>query len=123
MRIGNSGGTGQAQNNATSNWQARLQHFQALTAALQSGDLGGAQQAFASLSSSSSGKSDGPLAQVGQALQNGDLGAAQQALQALQAKRGHHHHHAGSESATPPASATSAPSQSASVGSIVNTTA
>ncbi len=80
--------------------------FQQLAKSLQSGDLAGAQQAFATLQQDApkgaAGK--GPLstdiAGLGQALQSGDLAGAQKAFATLQqdaqkvgAGRGHHHHH------------------------------
>jgi hypothetical protein len=74
----------------------------ALESSLGSGDLSGAEQAYASLSAlASSGpgplaNSNSPLAQalsaIGQALQSGNLTAAQQALTSFQQARGHHHH-------------------------------
>jgi hypothetical protein len=98
--------------------QAIANNFNALGAALQSGDLSGAQQAFTSLlqsapttaasstasqSSASSGSSasssaGADLVSLGQALQSGNLAGAQQAFanlqQAMQAAApagGHHH--------------------------------
>ena len=85
------------------------QQFAQLAKAINSGDLTGAQQAFAQLSqtlgnnsnaSNPAGNSNDPfsqaLAAIGQALQSGDIGGAQQALAALQQRaqgaRGHHHH-------------------------------
>jgi hypothetical protein len=83
------------------------QTFNQLVSAINSGDLSGAQQAFASLGQiQSSGQ--GPLAnsktpfaealsQVGQALQSSDLKGAQQALSTLPPGlarlHGHHGHH------------------------------
>ena len=124
MRIGNSGAASQTQGSGVASWQARQQSFQQLTSALQSGDIGAAQQAFSGLSSGTGSKGTGPLAQLGQALQAGDLSGAQQALQTIQANRGRHHHHRDSAStagAGPVASSSSA-SQPA-VGSLINATA
>lgn len=76
----------------------RQQTFAALVSALNSGDLPGAQRAYASLSdiqASSQGRfanPNGPFAQavsqIGQALRSGDLGGAQQALSLLPRGRG-----------------------------------
>ena len=76
----------------------RRQTFAALASALKSGDLPGAQRAYASLSDiqgSSQGrfaKPNGPFAQavsqIGQALRSGDLSGAQQALSSLPRRRG-----------------------------------
>ena len=84
------------QASGANNWQQRRQDFQALSQALQSGNLGAAQQAFSSLSSSfPAGVANDPnslLAKLGQALQSGNLSAAQSAFSAM---CGHHHHHGG----------------------------
>jgi hypothetical protein len=67
----------------------RRQLFAALTRSLNSGDLSGAQKAYASLSELPriGNNPNGPFAlvmsQIGQALQNGDLSGAQQALSSL----------------------------------------
>src|SRR5271169_4088644 len=91
MRISGSSGAGQSA--SVTNWQQRQQSFQALTSALQAGDLGAAQQAFATLGGNSASQGNGPLAQLGQALKNGNLEGAQQAMKTLQSSRGKHHHH------------------------------
>jgi hypothetical protein len=76
----------------------RQQSMAALVASLNSGDLSGAQQAYASLSQlpgpgrGPAGNPNGPfvqaMSQIGQALQTGDLPAAQQALASLRRPRG-----------------------------------
>jgi len=76
----------------------RQQTFAALVSALNSGDLPGAQRAYASLGEiqgSGQGRSANPngpfaqaLSQIGQALQSGDLNAAQHALSSLPRGRG-----------------------------------
>jgi hypothetical protein len=82
--------------------------FMQLSKAISSGDVNGAQQAYAQLtqalgnngSAGSTNNSNDPfsqaLAAIGQSLQNGDIGGAQQALanlqQQMQGARGHHHH-------------------------------
>ncbi len=86
------------------------QQFVQLARAINSGDLAGAQQAYATLSQTLGGSSNGggsnssnnssdpfsqALAAIGQALQSGDIQGAQQALASLQQAqggRGHHHH-------------------------------
>jgi hypothetical protein len=59
------------------------QQFTQLVQSLQSGDLSGAQQAYASLGQKHNGVNDPyaeVLSQIGQALLSGDLSGAQQAL-------------------------------------------
>ena len=105
MRVG-----GAASSAAMAAWQTRRQDFGSLVSAIKGGNLGDAQQAFATLSSlNGSGStttgsgtnptsSGGPLAAVGQALGNGDIQAAQKALAQMFANGtggGHHHHHGG----------------------------
>ena len=74
-------------------WQQRRQSFDALSKALQSGDLTAAKQAFSSLASSFpqgvANNPNSPLAKLGQALQTGNLSAVQSAFSAM---RGNHHH-------------------------------
>jgi len=80
---------------------SRRSAFTQLTKALQSGDLSGAQAAYASLTQAGGGNPNSPFAaalqQIGSALQSGDIGQAQQALsslqQQMQAGRAHHHGH------------------------------
>jgi hypothetical protein len=90
MRIGGSGAAWANQSNAVGNWQQRQQNMRTLGSALQSGDLAGAQQAFATISASNpaaAANGNGPLAKIGQALQAGDLATAQQAAQAWRGTR------------------------------------
>jgi len=121
------------------------QDFSQLAKSIQSGDLSGAQQAFASLTQLQ-GNGQGPgsnpnspigqaLSQIGQALRNGDISGAQQALQSLAqqapgAHHGHHGHHGhakpsgdanASASSTPPAPPSS--NGSTTVGITVNLSA
>jgi len=93
---------------------AMRQNFQALTQALQSGNLTAAQQAYATLTqnmpSQASGDSSNDqtnpfqqaLASIGSALQSGDISGAQTAMQNLtetmKAHKGHHHQGAQSQS-------------------------
>ena len=103
------------------------QQFVQLAKAINSGDLAGAQQAYAVLSQALGTNTNGgnaansndpfsqALAAIGQALQSGDIGAAQQALSSLQqaqGARGHHHHH-GHRADTASAGGTTAGSASA----------
>jgi hypothetical protein len=107
-----------------------VQAFKALQSALQSGDLSGAQTAFAALQkdlqppspttpASSAARQSTQISQGGQdletlanALSSGDLSGAQQAFASLQqdlqgtgrAGRHHHHHHGGSANSTTQAS-------------------
>ena len=119
MRI--SGSAGMSQASSVANWQQRQQTFQQLTSALQAGDLGAAQQAFASLTGGNSVQGNGPLAQLGQALKNGDLASAQKAMQALQSNHSKHHHHAGQTSAAQ--STTQSPLSTSGTGQLINVTA
>jgi thioredoxin-like negative regulator of GroEL len=91
--------------------------FQNLTAALQSGDMASAQQAFAALRKddpqvakalAQTGKSSNPqvnaLQSLASALKSDDVPAAQAAMTSLQqALKGHRgHHHGAPAAATPP---------------------
>jgi hypothetical protein len=101
--------------------------FQAISSALQSGDISGAQQAFAQLQkdnprlaqalSSAPSSSDSPriadLKSLASALKSGDLSGAQQAFSKLQqdvksAGSHHHRHHAAATPAAAPATGTDA---------------
>jgi hypothetical protein len=109
------------------------QTFGQLVQAIQSGDLSGAQQAYAALSDlqrqgpTSNSPFAQALSQIGQALQNGDIGGAQQALQSLaqQSQGTHHHHHHHSDGGAPPNSdsAPSDPLLAPGTGGNVNVTA
>lgn len=76
--------------------------FQALGAALQSGDMAAAQKAFSQLTSQmqarqanegQSGNPDSNFQALSQALQSGDITAAQKAFQAMSTGKAHHHGH------------------------------
>jgi hypothetical protein len=124
------------------NWQNKLsqirQGFKELARTLQSGDLTGAQMAFASLQpllpnssagnqtqNGQQGSGQSPFATdfsaLGQALQSGDVTKAQQAYaklqQDMQAVQGHHHHHHHNASAS--IQSTAPTTSSLSAGSIV----
>jgi len=78
--------------------------FNQLGQALQSGDLAGAQSAFATLqqdiqnaSQSQSGQQQSNWSALANALQSGDLAGAQKAFAALQTNHHHHHHSGGSQ--------------------------
>jgi ribosomal protein S20 len=93
-----------------SQFKQRATDFKALGSALQSGDLAGAQTAFASLPKDSSSSASGTnpnsqatkdLEALKNALQSGDVAGAQQAFATMRQdmqkahKSGHgHHHHA-----------------------------
>lgn len=97
-------------------YQQWRQSFEALAQALQSNNLTGAQQAYASLVQSTPGGAiplNSPLAQIGQALQSNDLSSAQKAYAALQAGRHTHHHHGNSQSDASPTSSSQASTASA----------
>ena len=69
---------------ASNQWQQRRQGFDALTQALQAGDLSKAQAAYADLTSKlpagAATDPNSPLAKIGAALQAGDLATAQASL-------------------------------------------
>jgi len=92
MRVGASNaGWSSYQASSVSGWQQRQQGMKDLFSSLQSGDLAGAQKAFASIKTNTS-SSNSSLTKVGDALQAGDLAGAQQAAKAMHAARGGHHH-------------------------------
>lgn len=121
---------------------ALRQNFQSLVQALQSGDLQGAQTAYATLTQNmpsdgqnATGNRKDPfqqmIAQLGQQLQSGDLSGAQSTLQNFQAQmkahHGHHHHgggvnqaNAGIGSSSTNAASSSADNDGDSDGSSVN---
>ena len=91
MRIGGGQQAWSSQSSSVNNWQQRQQNFKALGSALQSGDLAGAQQAFATLMAANptaASNPSSPLAQIGQALQSGNLAGAQQAAQSWRGMHG-----------------------------------
>lgn len=112
--------------------QQRKSDFQSLTAAIQSGNLGQAQQAFNSLTqgaSASSPAQNGQVSQdfqaIGQALKSGDIAGAQKALTSLQTdvksagtQGHHHHHHHAAQSSTDSTSSTNG--SDSSVGSVLS---
>jgi hypothetical protein len=153
-------------NSASAQWQSiaqsgsnqRAQDFQSLRSALQSGDLPGAQQAFANLQKNMQSSSQTaspanstpsqttPSSTVGKdfqalqsALQSGDLSGAQTAfatlkqdLQSLRATKGahrHHHHHGGEAAGTTTQASAGAPTNgstsnnSSAITSLLNTQA
>ena len=96
MRVGGSSATLAMQSNAVSNWQQRQQNFKSLASSLQSGDLAGAQQAFAAIAANNPNiNGNSPLGQIGKALQAGDISGAQQVAQSW---RGNHHANEGHQS-------------------------
>jgi len=111
-------------------WAQTKSLWDQLGQALQSGDLAGAQKAFAALqanapqgaasqaqgaaaSNGQGSSSQNPMSALASALQSGNLAAAQQAFSQIQQTQGHHHHHhhgSQSSSSTPAASDTAASS-------------
>jgi hypothetical protein len=98
--------------------------MQQLTSAISSGDLQGAQSAYATLQQSTGkGNSTGPMAQflssVGSDLSNGDLTSAQNSLSTFQKAHGGHHHKpaadASSTTDTAPTDATSSQTTSSNI--------
>jgi hypothetical protein len=81
--------------------------LQQLTSAIGSGDVTGAQTAYATLTSlpqaSGQANSSGPLGQflssVGADLNKGDISSAQSTLATLKGAHGKHHHHAAAPAA------------------------
>ena len=114
------------------NFQQIKSDFQALSTALQSGDLSGAQQAYASLqkyapglfqpASSQTAASTNPLeaalSSIGTALQSGDITAAQQAFSSLQGTQQHRHGHHGHGEDLADASVSSAGQDSSTGGAV-----
>ena len=129
------------QTNSQNNFSQVRQGFKNLASALQSGDLTGAQQAFAALQQllpdpsasnqtqtgqSGSGQNQfaTDLNAVGQALKNGDVSGAKKAfatleqdMQSVQGHRHHHRHHHGSSSTQSADSATANSSSQSTNGS------
>jgi hypothetical protein len=136
------GDSGVAQ--ARSSIQQQSQNFKALTGALQSGDLAGAQGAYATLQqqiqsasqstggtslfngSSSIGKD---FKAIGSALQSGDVSGAQSALasfkQDIKAARHHRHSHgtAGNQASSPATSSSGTSTNSSSSGGALDAVA
>jgi hypothetical protein len=93
--------------NQQNGWQQVMNDFSQVGQSLQSGDLAGAQKAFATLQedmqnvgqsqSGQSSQQQSALEQLGQALQSGDLAGAQQAFAALKTSHHHHHHSGGAQ--------------------------
>jgi outer membrane protein assembly factor BamD (BamD/ComL family) len=105
---------------SSSSYQVQAQqsqdYFQQLAQSLNSGNLQGAQTAFAALQQKAQGSQTAQagasatnpistdISALGTALQSGNLTAAQQAFAKLQsdgkAAHGHHHHHGGGQEST-----------------------
>lgn len=114
----NINGTSASSPSQTAAWQQRKQDYSTMMAGAQSGDIGTAQTAYASLTANRAPPADSPLAALGTALQSGDATAVQKAAQALQqARTGHTHHHRHNADATSTdATSTSTPSASDTTG-------
>ena len=123
---------------AQASFQKRQADFQALGSALNSGDLAGAQKAFADFLQTAPGVSgvgsapgSSPIGQdlqaLGSALQSGDVAGAQKAFaglqQELQKAHGHHHprHHHKVSSATDPTASNSITGSTDATGSLGST--
>ena len=85
-------------------WQQRRQSFDALSQALQSGNVNAAKDAFSSLSKTFppgvANNPNSPLSKLGQALQTGNLSAAQTVFSTMHGR--HYHHNAGAVKASEP---------------------
>jgi outer membrane protein assembly factor BamD (BamD/ComL family) len=104
-----------------SQWQQNRNSLYQLSAALQSGNINAAQQAFQSLASNSPAASNpnSALAQVGQAIAAGNIDAAQQVLSIIQA--GHAGQAGSSNSGSDAQQSALALASSGAVGTNVNT--
>ena len=128
MRISSSSpaaaSTSAAQTGGAAQWQQRQQDFKALSSALQSGDMGAAQSAYASLTSGAKNLAshpNSPMAKLGQALASGNLSAAQSAFASVGA---HHPRLAGGSSGSSmPTWTPKPPAATASSGGFVNAVA
>jgi hypothetical protein len=121
MSISSISANGAVPANYASDKSAIKPEFKALAAALKSGNMEDAKQAFAVIQKDAPGKVDAddsakagtsskaqdPMAALSQALQSGNLAAAQSAFSTLQTKHGRHAHHRGALSATAAAPSTS----------------
>ena len=102
--------------------------FQQLTSAISSGDLQGAQSAYASLTSLQQGagqaNAQSPmgkfLSTIGADLGSGSITSAQNDLAAFQKAHGHHRHHHGSPSATGSTAASAATTSPSTASSSTN---
>lgn len=105
---------------STSAWQQRKQDFQALSQAMQSGNLDQAKAAYAQLVKDSPAGAtqdpNSPLAQIGKALQTGDIAGAQKAMEGMKSHHGGHHR----STATAASSATPVSRPTATMGNNVN---
>ena len=105
-----SSATSSVGSNPQAQWAQTKNLWDQLGQALQSGDLAGAQKAFAALqanapqgpasqvqgAATSNGQgsaTQNPMSALASALQSGNLAAAQQAFSQIQQTQGHHHHH------------------------------
>jgi hypothetical protein len=108
--------------------------LQSLSSALQSGNLGSAQQAYATLqkdapglvqgsTSTSSNPVSSALGAVGKALSQGNVSGAQQAFASLKQVAGgrhHHHHHGGGVSESTGSSASIGSAAESATSSLLN---
>ena len=89
MRVGGSSVNWSSQQTSSSvnGWQQRQQGVKDLFSALSTGNLAGAQKAYAAFTANHNIKSDSPMGQLGDALKNGNLAAAEKIAQSLQKNR------------------------------------
>ncbi|MBI1333483.1 MAG: hypothetical protein JST12_09595 [Armatimonadetes bacterium] len=99
---------------AAAQQETKPRPFQALASALKSGDLAGAQKAFADIQAKRQSKQgakgndndadDQNWSALSSALQSGDLAGAQKAFQSMQTQMSqahqHHHHHKADDSSS-----------------------
>jgi hypothetical protein len=78
MRVGGNNASWASQGAGVNNWQQRQQGMKDLMSTLASGDLAGAQKAYASIAGNKGQiDSNSPLGKIGAALQNNDLAGAE----------------------------------------------
>lgn len=108
--------------NGTSVWQQQKQNLDQLSQALSSGNLGAANQAFNALSANApkgiSADPDSALSKIGKALKTGDIQVVQAMLSDMKSGKS-----LLESSKTQIATAVTAPTTSANIGTIINTMA
>ena len=113
-------------------FKQRMSDFKQLGDSLQSGDLAGAQQAFATLQqdaqttgrpSGADSQADAAMQKLQDSLNSGDLSGARQAFAALKKGHGHHHHRTSGSTQSTPAPSAGAGNTTTGSGGIVNVTA
>jgi len=88
MKMGGASASWASQSQGVSNTRKNQQGMKTLLQDLKSGDLKGAQQAYAALTANKPApSSSSPLGQIGAALQNNDLAAAQKVVDQMRSQR------------------------------------